>query len=35
MARKWKEFIAREKPKKLFRHTKRLNKHKKRQQKNR
>jgi len=35
MARKWKEFVAREKPKKLFRHKKRLNKHEKRQQKNR
>ena len=35
MTRKFKDFIPREKPKKLRRHKKRLNKQEKRQQKNR
>jgi len=35
MARKFKTFVERAKPKKLFRHKKRLNKQEKRQQKNR
>ena len=35
MAKKFKDFIPREKPRKLRRHKKRLNKHEKRQQKNR